>query len=296
MPYYVLPPVLFNTVCAFHESLPASARALFETDFYTRLELMPHPEQSNYDQSPTFDLIPATPGVGHLDAISHWFFLGLLVDGTGGALKAAETADDRAKVLEVARLYLRWLDGDYPSHGEWQAITDEEKNPMPETPTNSYYTAWMLAELGTDNCTFVSSAMSFAATNHYGKKLRRPPHCCVVAPSMVGRLFDRCLNLLARSLGRGPSTPVPDPTHFYWQATWLLDLMNLRWLPTDAAEEELFRDILGGNEDGIPAYLKCLRRNKVEAEVLARTERTLQCLLDWRRRASTPTKRKRTAS
>jgi len=171
MPYYVLPPVLFNTVCAFHESLPASARALFETDFYTRLELMPHPEQSNYDQSPTFDLIPATPGVGHLDAISHWFFLGLLVDGTGGALKAAETADDRAKVLEVARLYLRWLDGDYPSHGEWQAITDEEKNPMPETPTNSYYTAWMLAELGTDNCTFVSSAMSFAATNHYGKKL-----------------------------------------------------------------------------------------------------------------------------
>jgi len=72
--------------------------------------------------------------------------------------------------------------------------------------------------------------------------------------------------------------------------------MNLRWLPTDAAEEELFRDILGGNEDGIPAYLKCLRRNKVEAEVLARTERTLQCLLDWRRRASTPTKRKRTAS
>src|SRR5258708_5837762 len=95
MPYYVLPPVLYNTVCAFNETLPATARGVFQTDFFKRLELIPHPEQSNYDDAPEFELAPTSAGVGHLDQISRWFLLGVLVDRDAGALKAAENDDDR---------------------------------------------------------------------------------------------------------------------------------------------------------------------------------------------------------
>ena len=246
MPHYGLPPVLFNIVCALNEALPASARSVFQSDFFKRLELMPHAEQDPYDEAPELELVPVLPGTGHLDVISRWFMLGVLVDGAAGTLKAAESAGDRAMALQVARLYLRWLDEDYPSDSEWHDITDEAKNPEPEAPSHSYYTAWSLAEIGTDSPTLVSMALAYAASNWYGARLKPPPCCCVIAPSFVGRVVDRGVNWLAVRLGRGPSNTTADPTHYYWQATWLLDLLNLRWLPTDPEEERLFRSVLGG--------------------------------------------------
>lgn len=274
MPCYYLPPVLYNVVCAYNERLPATARSVFETQFFQRLEVIPHPDQSPDDTSEEFSLIPSSPGTGHLDAICRWYLLALLVDPKFGVLELTESPGERIKVLEVAVLFRRWLEADYPSETEWNDIPEEKAGVEPELTSTACMTAQWLKPLGADNPTLVTTMIDMAAC--CGWRLGPPPGTPLLAPSIFGRMFDRGLNWLARRLGRGPTQVVGDPTHYLWQATWLLDLMHLRWLPTDPQEEALFRGILRGSRHELSDYASRLRKNKVDLALIPRMERTLK--------------------
>jgi hypothetical protein len=283
MPAYIMPCLLYNTVCAFNERLPPSARSVFQDTFFKRLELIPHPEQDSTDSMVEVEMVPTGSGVGHLDQIERWFFLGLLIDPDIGVYPRASSDAEAAFVMKVAILFRRWLGEDYPSTDEWAAIMDETKTPPPTEETNPYMCALTASDVGNDSPTMVSTTLDFAACSWAGARIARPP---IVSASLIGRFFDSGLNWLARRLGRGESGGPGPVDHYLWQASWLMDLMSLRWLPSDPREETLFRAALRNEKKALDDYLDLLRRNKVESASIARTRQTIQRMNEWRRLAS----------
>jgi hypothetical protein len=274
MPIHFLPSILHNLFCALNEKLSGSARAPFQDRFFERLELIPHPEQGQDDTSEGHELIPAVSGTGHLDAIGRWTLLAFLVDPGMGVLKQARTQADRTKVLETAILYRRWLEGDYPSDTEWNAVFDDKTNPPEDQWSKPYATACWLGWAGSDSPMAVTAAVDLAASSFHNQRLGYPPDSPLVAPSFLGRLVDHGINWLVKRLGRGPTQdPMANPVHYLWQAAWLLELMNLRWLPTDPQEEMLFHSVLQGNIwQALGDYSLCLRKNKVDLDLIPRME------------------------
>ena len=207
----------------------------------------------------------------HLATASGWFSITMLVDPRLGVLPFAETENERVAVYRTADVILRALDGqidEYDDGDEWEiaASTDDlgDDGEWTIIRTAAMSAAWMRLSMGGN----VEPLLDGAAGLWSGHSFPRRDRAYFWPEGLGSRIGNGIADGLVDSILWLFRRLPKNRGHYYSQARWLLQLMDISWKPEDDAERSILHKLLSGDLAELPAYLDMLKPQWVEPEVI----------------------------
>lgn len=245
----------------------------FRRKFCHCLERSPHADQLpnvDYDE---IRYSEAEPG-SHLDNVWKWFLIRLLVDPDYGCSQVAD-APQCVVLFQLAAHILDEMDGAATPTPLPIEVPDEDWLPDADDHSVEMLVDLIVALLqpGREEGEEYKYAVRIprcASMLWVGRKVEVKQNHPPIGPertSKAGRAVDRGLTLLmtpiAKMIGR---YPVGSQGHYNAQANWLIELMNISWVPQSDREQECLSDLLTGDLTHVREYQRLQRARWVEPE------------------------------
>lgn len=255
--------------------------------FAQYLERSPHPDQGfalKYDEN----FSAATTGT-HLDDVWKWFLIRLLVDPDYGCVHVVN-GEERATLTRLARQLLAEIDGDddvEPLDIEVSLDWDPTEETHSVDKLIRLIAGLMLSDLEQDFEYKLARELSPCAaacwTGHnVPVEIDYPPLGTEKPESRMAKVISSGLAFLVGPILKLLDRLPPGPAgHYCLQVNWLMELMNVSWVPKTDREGELLKEHLTGDTTHTPEYLRLQRLRWVEPadyERMPATFRNIQAI------------------
>ena len=260
--------------------LPLQPDEQFRAEFNDRLSEIPRGD--DYDESFDAPWIQGRfsdddNGPDHLETTHGWYALAVLVDPDLGVLPFAKEEHERVAVYRTADVILRALDGERLDDDEWEIAASMDDLPEGEDWSHvrcaAMCAAWMTLFRGGPTEFLIHGA----AQLWEGRPLPGNARAYFRPDGLLSRVGHAAWNAFGDAIQRVTRNfPKGNRDHYFAQARWILQLMDINWKPEDDAERAMLHKLLGGDLSDLSDYLELLKREWIEPDIIAQLPATFQ--------------------